>query len=44
MKDPNMTEGDPLSNKIEINLNMRRSLMLHRVAGEIHNTDIITVD
>ena len=39
-----MTEGDPLPNKVEINLKMLRSLMLHRVAGEIHSTDIITVD
>ena len=44
MKDPNMTEGDPLPNKVEINLNMLRPLMLHQVAGEIHSTDIVTVD
>jgi hypothetical protein len=34
MKNLNVTEGDLLSNKIEIDLNMLRPLMLHRIAGE----------
>jgi hypothetical protein len=29
MKYPNVAEGDPLSNKMEINLNMLHPLMLH---------------
>ena len=39
-----MAEGDPLPNKVEINLNMLCPLMLHWVAREIHSTDVITVD
>ena len=44
MKYSNMTEGDLLSNKMEIDLNMLRPLMLHGVAGEIYNTDIVAID
>jgi hypothetical protein len=44
MKNPSMTKGNLLPNKVEINLNMLRSLMLHWVAGEIHSTDVITID
>ena len=44
VKNPNITNGDPFTNEVEINLNMLRPLMLHRVAGEIHNTNIVTVD
>jgi hypothetical protein len=29
---------------MEINLNMLRPLMLHSVAGEIYNTDIVAID
>jgi hypothetical protein len=43
MENPNVTEGDLLSNKMEINLNMLRPLMLHWIAGEIYSTDIVTV-
>jgi hypothetical protein len=39
-----VTESDLLSNKMEINLNMLRPLMLHSVAGEIYNTDIVAID
>ena len=44
MKNSSMTEGNFLSNKVEINLNMFCSLMLHWVAGEIYGTDVITID
>ena len=44
MKNPNVTEGDLLSNKMEIDLNMLRPLMLYRITGEIYNTDVVTVD
>jgi hypothetical protein len=44
MKNSNMTEGDLLSNKMEIDLNMLRPLMLHRIVGEIYSTDIVTID
>jgi hypothetical protein len=44
MKDSNVTEGDLLSNKVEIDLNMLRPLMLHWIAGEIYSTDVVTID
>jgi len=44
MKDPSMTECNFLSNKMEIDLYMFRSLMLHWIAGEIYCTDVITID
>jgi hypothetical protein len=44
MKDSNMTEGNLLSNKVEIDLNMLRPLMLHWIAGEIYSTDVVTID
>jgi hypothetical protein len=44
MKDPSMAECNFLSNKVEIDLYMLRPLMLHCIAGEIHCTDVITID
>jgi hypothetical protein len=43
MKYSNMTEGDLLSNKMEIDLNMLRPPMLHWIAGEIYGTDVVTI-
>ena len=37
-------EGDSLSTKMEINLNMLRALMLDWVGGEVDNTNVITID
>jgi hypothetical protein len=44
MKDSNLAKGDPLPNKMEINLNVLRVLMLDWVGGEINNTNVIAVD
>jgi hypothetical protein len=33
MKNPNVTKGNLLSNKMEIDLNVLRPLMLHWIAG-----------
>jgi hypothetical protein len=44
MKNPNMTKGDLLSNKMEIDLNVLRPLMLHWITGEVYSTDVVTVD
>jgi hypothetical protein len=38
-----LAEGDPLPNKVEINLNVLCALMLDWVAGEIYSTDVVTV-
>jgi hypothetical protein len=43
MEDSSMAEGNLLSNKVEIDLYMLRSLMLHWIAGEIHYTDRLTL-
>jgi len=44
MSNPNVTEGNLLSNKVEIDLNVLRPLMLHRIAGEIDSTDVVAID
>jgi hypothetical protein len=44
MKNPCMTKCNLLSNKVNVDFYMLRSLMLHWIAGEIHSTDIITID
>ena len=44
IKNPNLTKGDSLSNKMEINLNMLRALMLDWVGGEVDSTNVITID
>ena len=44
MKNPNLAKGDSLPNKMEINLNMLRALMLDWVGGEVDNTNVITID
>jgi len=44
MKNPNMTKGDLFSNKMEIDLNVLRPLMLHWITGEVYSTDVVTVD
>ena len=38
------TDGNLLTNKVEIDLNMLRSLVLHGVGGEVDCTDIVAVD
>jgi hypothetical protein len=43
MKYSNMTEGDLLSNKMEIDLNVLRPLMLHWIAGEIYGINVVTI-
>jgi hypothetical protein len=44
MKNSNVTKGNLLSNKMEVDLNMLRPLMLHRIAGEIDGTEVIAID
>jgi len=38
-----MAKGDALPDEVEVNLNVLGSLMLHRVAGHVDSTDVITV-
>jgi CBS domain-containing protein len=44
MEDANLTDGNLLSDEMKINLHMLRALMLNGVGGEVHDTDVITVD
>ena len=44
VQNTHITEGDALSDEVEINLDMLRTLMLNWVRGEINHTDIVTID
>jgi hypothetical protein len=44
MKNPNITDSHPVTNEVQVNLHMLRLLMLNRVSGEVHGTDVVTVD
>jgi hypothetical protein len=44
MENPNISDSHPVTNKMQVNPHMLRPLMLNRVGGEVHGTDIVTVD
>jgi len=44
VKDPDVSNGNPLADEVEINLDMLRTLMLNQIGGEIHSTYIVTID
>jgi hypothetical protein len=44
MEGMDLTDGDILSNKMEIDLYMLSALMLNEVGGEVHDDDIVIVD
>jgi hypothetical protein len=44
MEDVDLTDGNLLSDEMKINLHMLRALMLNGVGGEVHGTDVVTVD
>jgi hypothetical protein len=39
-----LPDGDLLLNKIEINIHMLGALMLNRVGGKVHDTNVVVVD
>jgi hypothetical protein len=39
-----LTDSNLLSDEMKINLHMLRALMLNKVGGEVHNTDVVAVD
>ena len=43
MKNSKITNGNPLPNEVEINLNMLGSLMLNRVGGHVDSADVVTI-
>ena len=44
MENPNLTEGNTLPNKVEINLNVLRALMLDRIGGEVDSIDVVAIN
>jgi hypothetical protein len=43
MKDPSFSKSHFVPNKMKINLNMFGPLVLNRVAGHVHGTDVVTI-
>jgi hypothetical protein len=44
MKNTNITKYVALADEVEINLDMLRALMLNPVSGQVHNTNIVTIN
>jgi hypothetical protein len=44
MKNSHIPNGDTLVDKVEVELNMLRALVLDGVGGEVHDIDIVAVD
>ena len=44
VKDPDVSNGNPLTDEVEVDLNMLRALVLNRVDRQIHGTHIVTID
>jgi hypothetical protein len=44
MEGTNVTGGNVLTDKVEINLNMFCALMLDRVRGEVDGDDVVALD
>ena len=43
MKNSKITNGDPLLDEVEVNLNMLGSLMLNRIGGHVDGADVVTI-
>jgi hypothetical protein len=44
VENPNTAKGNLLTHKVNIELNMLRTSMVHRVGGEVDRADVIAVD
>jgi hypothetical protein len=44
MEDANISNGNTVTDEVEINLNMLDALMLDGVGGEVDRADIVAVD
>jgi hypothetical protein len=44
MKNSHISNGDTLTHKVKVDLDMLRVLMLDRVGGEIYGTNVVVVD
>ena len=43
MKDTKITNGNPLPDEVEVNLNMLGALMLNRIGGHVDCTDVVAI-
>jgi hypothetical protein len=44
VKNPHLADGNPILDKVEVDLHVLRPLVLNGVGGEVHRTDVVTVD
>jgi hypothetical protein len=44
MEDTHISNGDTLTDEVEVDLNMLGALMLDGVGGEVDRTDVVAVD
>jgi hypothetical protein len=44
MENPNFTKGDSLTDKMNVDLNVLRATMLHRIGRHVDGGHIVTVD
>ena len=44
MEDSNIADGDAIADEMQIDLHMLGLLVLDRVGGEVHRTDVVAVD
>jgi hypothetical protein len=44
VEDTNIPDGNAVTDKVEVNLNMLGVLVLDRVGGEVDGVDVVTVD
>jgi hypothetical protein len=44
VEDTNATDGNTLTDKVKINLNMFGALVLNGLGGEVDSTDVVVVD
>jgi hypothetical protein len=43
-ENPNVTNSDMLTDKVQVNLHVLRVLMLHGIGGEVDRVDVVVVD
>jgi hypothetical protein len=43
VKDPDVSNGNSLTDEVEVDLNMLRALVLDGVGGEVHGADVVAV-
>ena len=44
MKNADITNSNPLTDKVEVDLNMLRALVLDGDGGEVHSADVVAVN